>query len=1031
MSVVATLAPCAIALNRSLDVSQYAHTAWKAGEGVSKGLIRSIAQTPDGYLWLGTEFGLLRFDGVRAVAWEPPQREHLPSTDIRNLKGARDGRLWIGTLTGLASWKDGKLTHYPELDGYTVEALLEDREGTIWAGGWASDIGRLCTIQNGSTQCYGEDGRFGSGVTVLCEDSRGNVWAVGTTGLWRWKPGPPKFYGIGDAAHSILALVESDDGGILIARHDGIIKLRNGRAEAYSLAAGTNIRPQRLFRDRDGGLWIGAAVDIGLLLIHEGTTDLFGPLQGLSGGSIMCMFQDREGSVWVATGDGLDRFRDFAVPTFSVEQGLASYGIDSVLATTDGSLWMGTSHGLNRWNKGQITVYRNRSEDDSRGAPRASVLGAGRRALPSRTAREIIDTGLPEDLVTSLFQDKAGKIWVATVAGVSFFESGRFSRIPAIPPGAVFSITDDLAGNVWLTHEGGLFRVFGRRVVERIPWAKLGRKKPANALLHDAGRGGLWLGFRDGGVAYFKDGQIRASYSSAEGLGQGMVRDFYIDGNGSLWIATEGGLSRIENGRVLTLTNQNGLPCNTVHWMREDDSHSVWLYLACGLVRIRRSELDAWVSHPTQTIQASVFDSSDGVSSHQNTGGYDTVVAKSADGRLWFVPFGGVSVIDPRHLPVNKLRPPVHIERIIADDKPYDLRPGMRLPANVRNLRIEYTALSLVAPEKIHFKYKLEGQNRNWHEVINERLAFYTNLPPRDYRFRVMASNNSGVWNETGDSLEFSIAPAYYQTTWFYASCVAAFLAMLWGLYRLRLYQIRREFNAQLDGRVDERLRVARDLHDTLLQSFQGLIPVFQTARNLLPGQSDRAAEVLDEGLHDAAEAIVEGRSAIQNLRGKPSVDRDLGSLLNAAGKELAQSPEAEGSAPAFRVVVEGPRLPLAPLLQDEIYRIGREVLRNAFRHARAGRIEAEIRYDRGMFRLRIRDDGKGIDSSVLKEGARTGHWGLPGMHERAKRMGGRLKIWSEPGAGTEAELTVPARIAYEKFSTSTGWWARLGGVCG
>jgi signal transduction histidine kinase len=211
------------------------------------------------------------------------------------------------------------------------------------------------------------------------------------------------------------------------------------------------------------------------------------------------------------------------------------------------------------------------------------------------------------------------------------------------------------------------------------------------------------------------------------------------------------------------------------------------------------------------------------------------------------------------------------------------------------------------------------------------------------------------------------------------------------------------------------------------LQSFQGLMPVFQTARNLLPGQSDRAAEVLDEGLHDAADAIVEGRNAIQNLRAKPSLDPDLGSQLNATGKELAQSPEAEGRAPAFRVVVEGSRQRLAPILQDEIYRIGREVLRNAFRHAHAGRIEAEIRYDRGMFRLRIRDDGKGIDSSVLKEGARTGHWGLPGIHERTKRIGGRLKIWSEPGAGTEAELTVPARIAYEKSSTSNGWWARLG----
>jgi signal transduction histidine kinase len=222
-------------------------------------------------------------------------------------------------------------------------------------------------------------------------------------------------------------------------------------------------------------------------------------------------------------------------------------------------------------------------------------------------------------------------------------------------------------------------------------------------------------------------------------------------------------------------------------------------------------------------------------------------------------------------------------------------------------------------------------------------------------------------------------------------------------------------------------MRVARDLHDTLLQSFQGLIPVFQTARNLLPAQSDRAAEVLDEGLHDAAEAIVEGRNAIQNLRAKPSLDPDLGSLLNAAGQELAQSPEAAKNPPAFRLIVEGPRLPLAPPMRDEIYRIGREVLRNAFRHAHASRIEAEIRYDPGMFRLRIRDDGKGIDSSVLKEGVRPGHWGIPGMHERAKSIGGRLKIWSEPGAGTEAELTVPARIAYAKFSMNDHWWARLG----
>jgi signal transduction histidine kinase len=336
--------------------------------------------------------------------------------------------------------------------------------------------------------------------------------------------------------------------------------------------------------------------------------------------------------------------------------------------------------------------------------------------------------------------------------------------------------------------------------------------------------------------------------------------------------------------------------------------------------------------------------------------------------------------------------------------------------------------LSYANSLKKRYRYKLENFEPGWNEVGSEqRLATYTNLDPGKYVFRVQGSNSDGVWNEEGMSLPIVITPPWWRTNWFRALSAVVFLAMLWAVYQFRVRQLQQEFNMRLEGRVEERTRIARDLHDTLLQSFQGLIPVFQTARNLLPRQSDRAAEVLDEGLHDAADAIVEGRNAIQNLRAQPSLDPDLGSLLSAAGQELAQSPGADGSGPAFRLVVEGTRQPLAPLIRDEIYRIGREVLRNAFRHAHASRIEAEIRYDRGMFRLRIRDDGKGIDSSVLKEGARTGHFGLPGMHERAQSLGGRLKIWSEPGAGTETELTVPARIAYVKFSTSNGWWGSLG----
>ena len=300
----------------------------------------------------------------------------------------------------------------------------------------------------------------------------------------------------------------------------------------------------------------------------------------------------------MATAEGLDRFRDFAIPTFSDLQGFSSGGIFSVLTAKDGSLWLGTSDGLNRWNKGQITNYRYRGFGGVRGGSPVSGLTAGREADSRGTVREITDSGLP-DKAHSLFQDARGRMWVGTPSGVAFLKADRFVPVASVPHGIVYSFTDDSAGNVWVSHQEGLFHLFQERVVERIPWARLGRRQPASALLHDAVQGGLWLGFRDGGVAYFKDGQLRTSYSGVEGLGEGMVRGFYIDGHGTLWVPTEGGLSRIKDGHILTLTSQNGLPCNTVHWMMEDDAQSVWLYLACGLVRVGRSELDAWTSHPT------------------------------------------------------------------------------------------------------------------------------------------------------------------------------------------------------------------------------------------------------------------------------------------------------------------------------------------------------------------------------------------------------------------------------------------------
>jgi len=410
-------------------------------------------------------------------------------------------------------------------------------------------------------------------------------------------------------------------------------------------------------------------------------------------------------------------------------------------------------------------------------------------------------SGLPDDAPQSLFQDDRGRIWVSTANGLAYFKEGRFVAANALPGGQVHFITGDKVGNLWLAEEKSLSHLLEGRLVEQVPWSELGRSQHAQVLLSGRQQGGVWLGFwQGGGLSYFEDHQIRASYTAANGLGEGGVADLQLDRDGALWAATHAGVSRLKDGRITTLTSRNGLPCDTIHWTMEDDDRSFWLYTACGLVRIVRSKMDAWIADPNHRVETTVWAAADGVRLRSTASSeFGPRVAKSTDGKLWFVTGEGVQIVDPRHLAVNKVPPPVHIERVIANHKIYwENLPGaaiadLRLPALIRDLQIDYTALSLVAPEKVHFRYKLEPQDSDWREVVNERQVQYSNLPPGAYRFRVIACNNSGVWNERGASLNFTIAPAYYQTNWFRALCGAALLGLLWLAHRVRVRQLRRQ----------------------------------------------------------------------------------------------------------------------------------------------------------------------------------------------------------------------------------------------
>ena len=981
----------AFALNPELDVSQYAHTAWKVRDGFSKAGINSIAQTPDGYLWLGSQFGLLRFDGVRNVPWQPPADQHLPSNFILSLLAARDGTLWIGAAKGLASWKDGKLTQYSELADQYVYKLLEDHEGTIWAAGGGTFTGRLCAIHVGSVQCHGDDGTLGRGVFSLYEDRKGNLWVGVKDGLWQWKPGPPKFYPLPGEPDGIQGLGEDAGGALLIGWNGGLDRFVDGKIETYPLPPTMGqVRVRRVLRDRDGGLWIGTSSQ-GIVHIHQGKTDLFSTSDGLSG-EASTLFEDCEGNIWVGTINGLDRFRDYVVPTLSVNQGLSSAVVVSVLADRDGSIWFGTRDGLNKWSNGQITTAN---------------TGGGKP-----------DGKLNGQAPNSIFQDDTGRIWVSTPFGFGYLEHDHFISVSAVP-GAVNAIAQDTARNLWIANEhAALFQLLGASVVQQIPWSRFGTKGHASALAADPLRAGLWLGFNLGTVAYFADGQVRASYAAADGLGDGRVNNLRFDHDGTLWAATEGGLSRLKNGAVVTLTSKNGLPCDTVNWTIEDNDGSSWLYTACGLIIISRPELNAWAAaaekdkYTKQKIQVTVFDSFDGVRSLVGAGHFFPQVAKTADGKLWFLPWDGVSVVDPRHLPLNKLPPTVHVEQIIADRKTYDVTSesnhGPNLPPLIRDLQIDYTALSLVAPEKIRFRYMLEGRDHSWQEADNRRQAFYTDLSPGNYRFRVMACNNSGVWNEAGTFLDFSIAPAYYQTSWFRVLVVAAFLIFLGVLYQLRVRQVARQVRVRMEERLDERERIARDLHDTLLQSTQGLILKIHAVAKQVPRES-AAHDALEKVLDRADQVLAEGRDRVRNLRDTTISLSDLPAAFKRVADETSPNHQA-----TLKTVVEGRARELHPLVLEESYRIGREALINALKHSQGRLVEVEINYEPRQFRLRVRDDGSGIDPRILAEGGRADHWGMQGMRERADRIGAELKIWSGHQNGTEVELIVPSGSAYK-----------------
>ncbi len=968
----------ASALNPALHIEQYAHTAWKIGESFLTSQVVSIAQTPDGYLWLGTESGLLRFDGVKAVRWQPVADETLATTEIADLLVTRDGGLWIGTAAGLASWKDGRLVSYPQLAGQHVGSLLEDAQGTVWAGTIAVPTARLCAIGT-TVECEGHDGRFGNAVFSLFEE-RDTLWVGTATGLWRWKPRPTTTYVM--PTRSINDVARGADGTLLAATVGGLRQLAGQALTPYPIAGlDSSFSARRLLLDRDGGLWI-ATTNRGLVHLHQGRADSFSRLDGLSGDAVNALFEDREGNVWVGTNEGLDRFREPSVATVSKIQGLPDVAAFAVLLSRDGSVWTGTPDGLARWKDGRAAIYRTRE-------------------------------GLPDNRVATLFEDSNGRILVATLGGMAAFVNGRFVPLASPWTRVVYNIVEPRAGELWINdHDQGLIHMVGGDVVQTVPWKTLGRDDHANALVADRVRDGLWVGFHKGGVAFLKDGAVRAAFAATDGLGAGRVSDLRLEDDGTVWAATAAGLSRITDGRVATMTTANGLPCDTVHWTIRDADRSLWLLMPCGLARIGPDDLAAWVADPRRVVTRTVFDSADGVRSQSVAIGFNPPAARLPDGRLWFASPNGVGVVDPHHLPGNALPPPVHVEQIVADRRIYDaaaLASGaVQLPPRVHDLQIDYTALSLVAPENMQFRYRLEGHDADWQDVGTRRQAFYSDLAPGAYRFRVTAANNSGVWNDTGASVAFAIAPAYYQTTWFLALSLGAALGLIWSAHRIRVRVVERHqreitaLNERLmKAQEQERIRIAGELHDGVMQQMLAMTMMLGTAKRRLPDDSE-ARPTLDKISDKLVEVGGDIRRLSHDLHPPILQEAGLPQAMRAYCEQFSAScgiPVSCDAADGLRDLSRGAALAL--------FRIMQEALGNAAKHAQASRIAVSLTRAADVVTLTVTDDGVGFDRNLLST---SGGLGLITMRERAGQLNGTFEFDTAPRRGTVIRVEIPFR---------------------
>lgn len=950
----------------------YQHSAWRVGQG-APGDVWDIAQDPQGTLWLATGSGLYRFDGHRFEREAAPNGARFPSTNMVSLLFEPDQSLWIGYFqAGISQLQPGTLRNYQaghDVPSGPVPRMARDGQGRLWAalsGGLRWFDGQHWQAPTPAMQVPADQAQW------VQRDRQGTLWAVAGGALWQLRKGAARFEptDLRTSAHSVMG--ERPDGELWLAdRRRGLMPVANAEGllpaserEARRLPT---LHADRLLFARDGSLW-GTSVGSGGLfrLTFDGprvaTQETFDVADGLTSTSASPLLEDREGNIWVGTNLGLNRFRARSV------HALRDVGQPGPYRT------------LQRTAAGRVYGY----DDDLQVFDLArTLLGAGAAAM-QRSAQqdltplwmfrndalyELTRTAMrmhpppPWTAGTSfdaMFVGRAGDVWACAGPHVLHFSGGRWRNEPRLPDRSCSMVSVDDHGRILVGHSDGSLHILEGSNVRR--------------------------------------------YGHAQGLDVGPVTSAFARGD-ELLVAGESGLAVFQGQRFHVLQSDVPGVLEGITGIAGDASGTRWLNGSRGLLRVDADKLHEAARSATP-LSPRLFDDADGMPGIALQSSPTSTAALADDGLLWLATNQGLAWLDTRLPHLNDRAPDVRIGDVSFDRQQQPLQEGLQLPAGTDQLQIDYVALSLSRPERTRYRYRLSGVDAGWQDAGGQTRAHYTNLGPGNYRFEVMAANEDGVWSTAPATRGFRILPTFVQTLWFKLLCVAAVLGLLVMAVRIRSAQLAALVRARLQERHGERERIARDLHDTLLQGSQGLIlrlhAISQAAQT-----TDAVRSRLESAMQMAEQNLAEGRDRVASLRDGPVAGSDLATALARVHEEFA----GDGVNP-LRLTVEGTPPPLQTHAAEEVFLIGREAIRNALHHAQADAIEVELAYGRYCLLLHIRDDGRGMmepNSDV------DGHWGMTGMRERTRRLGGELRVWSRPGLGTEIALSVPAHRIYRQ----------------